>query len=118
MNEIPRQRNVFYHFAHYYDMSFLFGGKLNVLKVTSNLEILINWYMLQHYEYQLVSSGSKVLHLLTFTSNCEDTYLNKIVRQNIYGVSYLRRWNRPLLAPKVTTFPLVEQKTCLCSHCQ
>lgn len=74
--------------------------------------------MPQHYEYQLISSASKALHLLTFTSNCENTYLNKMVRQNIYGLSYLKRWNRPLLTPKVTTVPSVEQKTCLRRHYQ
>jgi len=89
---------------------------LNVLKV--NLEILINWHIPRLFEYQLISSASKALQLLTFTSNCENTYLNKTLRQIICGLSYLKRWNRPLLVPKVTTVPLVEQKTCLRRHCQ
>jgi hypothetical protein len=64
--------------------------------------------MPQHHKNQLISSASKAVHLLTFTSNCENTYLNKTVRRNIYGVLHLTRWDRPLLAPKVTTIPLVK----------
>jgi hypothetical protein len=64
--------------------------------------------MPQHQENQLISSSSKAVHLLAFTSNCENTCLNKILRQNFDEVLYLKGWNRPLLDPKVTTIILVE----------